>query len=166
VLLLAVRDCPSREAHPLHQPIGATTTALVRVFSSLLTGSIMDPGKVFSTVEEADELSSAMVCPEIIVTTNTLVPECFSYAQLANLAVKRKEMCQNFSGADLSSCSKTESSVLLLSEQVITKAECKLPFRKYCQLIATSSLCNLGGDCSNDSSLNAVIVSLKSQKLQ
>jgi len=132
VLSLAVRDCLSGEADPLHQPIGATTTALVRVFSSLLTGSIMDPGKVFSTVEEADELSSAMVCPEIIVTTNTLVPECFSYAQLANLAVKSKEMSQSFNGADLSFCSKTESSVLLPSEQVITKAECMLPFRKCC----------------------------------
>jgi len=161
VLSLAVRDCPSREAHPFHQLIGATTTALVRVFSSLLTGSIMELGKVFSTVEEVDELSSAMVCPENIVATNTLIPEYFSYAQLANLAVKRKEMCHSFSGADLSSCSKTESSVLLSSEQVITKAECMLPFRKCCQLIATSSLCNLGGDCSNDSSLNAVIISLK-----
>ena len=90
----------------------------------------MEPGKVFSTVEEADEISSAMVCPEIIAPANTLVPECFSYAQLANLAVKRKEMCQSFNGADLSFCSKTESSVLLPSEQVITKAECMLPFRK------------------------------------
>jgi len=77
VLSLAVRDRPSGEAHPLHQPIGATTTALVRVFSSLLTGSIMELGNIFSTVEEAEELSSSMVCPEIIVTTNTLVPECF-----------------------------------------------------------------------------------------
>jgi len=121
----------------------------------------MEPGKVFSTVEEADELSSAMVCPEIIVTTNTLVPECFSYAQLANLAVKRKEMCHSFRGADITSCSKTESSVSLSSEQVITKAEYMLPFKKCFRLIAASSTCNLGGDCSNRSSSNAVIVSLK-----
>jgi len=68
----------------------------------------MEPGEVFSTMEEAaDELSSAVISPELLATTNTLVPECFSYAKLASLAVQRKKMCNSFSGADSSSCSKT-----------------------------------------------------------
>jgi len=129
VSLLVVRDHSSGAAHLLCQPVHATTTALASVVSSLQTGGIMEPGQipaaqvsnqfdsfgktldesfgeVFSAVEAADELSSAIICPELLATTNVLVPECFSYAQLANLAVKRKESSNSFSGAGLSSFSK------------------------------------------------------------